>query len=278
MTSCKSVFPGPPVLKRITLCTLLSVFLLSGISLAGLIATERIYPDPEIADTFIPLDIVNFSLALPLLCAVLYLIHRKKLIGLLSLPGILFYLVYVFAGYLIGLERNLLFVPSILLVLVSMVAMALLIMKSDRRLIRTKLQGKVPVRTAGWIILAMGAAILVFQCWSVVSSFSIPDMVDRIVIAQWIEDLVIGVPALLLSGTLMVKRTPFGYLAGTSILLLTGVLFISLIPVLIAEGILSGTPVNIVDLLIVTISSLICFIPLEMFIRGILKAQRSQTG
>jgi hypothetical protein len=159
-----------------------------------------------------------------------------------------------------------------------MAAMALLIMKSDRRLIRMKLQGKVPVRKAGWIILAMGAAILVFQCVSIVRSFSIPDMVERIVIAQWIEDLVIGVPALLLSGVLMIKRSPFGYLAGTSILLLPGVLFISLVPVMIAEGILSGTPVNIVDLLIVTISSLICLIPLGMFIWGILKAQRSQTG
>lgn len=256
-------------LRLVSLITYMILILITGVSLTGILIPEKIYPEPEVVISFVPMDIVNLAMALPLMLFSIYLVHKKKLIGLLSLPGILFYLVYVYMGYLIGLEMNMLFIPYLVMVILSIAVTVLLLLQLNGHQVRSKLHSKVPIRTSGWMIVVIAVAILVYQFWSIFNSISYQLPVDRITLAQWIDDLAIGTPVLFLTGIHMIRRSPFGYVSGTGVLLLLSMLFIGLIPVLIAEGVLSGTPVKIVDLLIIAISSLICIIPLGLFVRGV---------
>ena len=276
MTSSETLAPDPAFPGWITLGSLLLILLVTGVSLTGILIPEKIYPEKELALSFVPMDIVNLVMAVPLMLLSLFLIHRKKLIGSLCLPGILFYLFYVYLGYLIGLQMNILFLFYLLVVLLSTAGTILLLFRMNSRRIKSRLEGQVPVKTSGWIIAVIAIAILVFQLWSIVRSLSLQTEVDRVTLAQWIDDLVIGTPALLVSGIHMIRRSSFGYLAATSVLLLLSMLFIGLIPVMIAEGVLSGTPVKMADLLIIAISSLICLIPLGIVVRGVLKAKRTE--
>ena len=277
MTSSETLAPDPAFPGWITLGSLLLILLVTGVSLTGILIPEKIYPEHELALSFVPMDIVNLVMAVPLMLLSLLLVHRKRLIGSLCLPGILFYLLYVYMGYLIGLKVNILFVFYLLVVLLSMVGTALLFNRMYSHQIKSRLEGQAPVRTSGWIIAVIAVAILVFQLWSIIRSLSTQIVVDRITLAQWIDDLVIGTPAMVISGIHMIRRSPFGYLTATSVLLFISMLFIGLIPVMIAEGVLSGTPVKMADLLIIAVSSLICLVPLGLLVRGVLKAQNQQS-
>jgi len=258
-------------LRLINFSSLVLIILTAGVSGAGVVFTHSIYPDPETSMAFLPTDMVNLVLGIPMISVSLYLTRKHKLIGLLFFPGALLYITYIYITYLFGLQINILFVPYLILVILSLFTLTLVFMYMNGPQVRDKLKGQVPLRGSGYLLFAIGCIIVIFQAVSILRSVYNQVHPDRIMVAQWITDLVVGSPALLITGLLMIRRKMFGYMAGTGVLLLMTVLFVGLIPVMIIEAALSGTAVKIPDLLIIAVSSLICVIPLSLFIKGILK-------
>jgi CHASE2 domain-containing sensor protein len=87
-------------------------------------------------------------------------------------------------------------------------------------------------------------------------------------LATHVSDFLIS-PALVIGGILLWRRKEFGYVSGLGLLFQASMLFIGLIVFLIVQPLLTSTPFLLVDVLVVFIMGLICFIPLALFIRGI---------
>ena len=66
----------------------------------------------------------------------------------------------------------------------------------------------------------------------------------QMMIAQWIVDLVIASPPIIISGFFMMSRKAIGYVTGISLLLLLSVIFIGVVPFLIVEGTLTNNPID----------------------------------
>ena len=179
------------------------------------------------------------------------------------------YITYVYTTYLLGLPFNSLFIPYLLLVLLSSYTIIGLLVSFDSEKIRQKLTGHVPIKISGVIIFSLTCLFIAFQSYSILNSLINQLDVDQIMLAQWIDDLIIAAPPAIIIGIFMIQRKSLGYTSGVSLLLLFSMLFFGLIPVLMIKGILTGTPVNFLDILIVAASSMICFIPFILFVKKV---------
>ena len=79
----------------------LAALLMIGASIAGLLYQSSIYPTDELLLSFVPNDVVNLVIGLPILLGSMGLAWRGKLIGLLFWPGALLYVLYIYINYLI---------------------------------------------------------------------------------------------------------------------------------------------------------------------------------
>ena len=258
-------FPARSNLKLVNISTLILVFLMTGVSVIGILFQSAIYPSKELSVVFVPNDILNLVIGLPLILVSLFLTKRGKLIGLSCYPAALFYITYIYTGYLLGLPFNVLFIPYLILVTLSIYTLIGLVLNIDSEQVRKKLKGYVPIKTAG----------VIYQSYQIVNTFVKHLEVEQMMMAQWIDDLVIASPPLLLIGFYMIRGKALGYSMGMGLLLVLTILFIGLVPILIIKGILTGTPINVPDILLVAGSSMICFIPFLLFAKGIIRTSKT---
>jgi hypothetical protein len=146
-------------LRIINFSTLILIVLTAGVSATGVAFRHSIYPDQETLMAFVPTDIVNLVLGIPAISVSMYLTWKQKLTGLLCFPGALLYITYVYTTYIFGLRISFLFVPYLILVILSLFTIILLFMHMDGLQIRDKLKGHVPVRGSGYLLFAIGCTV-----------------------------------------------------------------------------------------------------------------------
>jgi hypothetical protein len=260
-----------PVTRDLTLAHALSLviaLLMAVASVAGLLYRTVIYPTDELLLSFIPNDALNLVVGLPILLGSMWLARRGKLIGLLCWPGALFYVLYVYALYLIGMPFNALFLPYLLLVPLSAYTIIGVVASIDGEAVRQRLTGVVPARTAGGILAGLAILLIVRQIAIIVTALTNQTPVDTLERMLWIADVTVGCPALLAGGVLLWRREPLGYVAGAGLLLQYGVLAVGLIPVMVFQALYTGSPVDVAGIIIVLIMVAICLIPFAFFVRG----------
>ena len=256
-------------LRPVYSSTFAVVILLVVVSLAGIFFHTGLYPEGDLSATFLANDILNLMMGLPLIGITMVLTRRGKYVGLLCYPGALFYIIYVYATYLLGLPFSVFSILYLLLVGVSVYALFALISRMDFERILGHLEGKVPVRSSGIILLCIALMVLIYQFYSIVQTLIKYVSPEQIVLAQWVVDLIIATPPGLAISISMIRRRPVGYALGMSLLFVLGALFVGLVPVIIIKGMLTGIEINGLDILIVSLSSMICVIPFILFVRGV---------
>ncbi|MCK5068804.1 MAG: hypothetical protein KAR16_15245 [Bacteroidales bacterium] len=256
-------------LKIVYLSTLVLIVLFSALSVTGIVFHKELYPDEALWITFLPNDVVNLLMGLPMISFSLILTRRQKLLGLLCFPGALFYCTYIYATYLLGLPFSVLFIPYLFVVALSIYTLIGLIASIDVQGVCQQLEGHVPVRSAGIILLGIAILLVAYQIYAMTVSVIQKESPDQVAIAQWIVDFVIAAPPVMIIGILMIRRKAFGYALGMSLLFLLSALFFSLVPFMIIKAVLSNTQVSVVDIIVVGISSLICIIPFGLFVKGL---------
>jgi hypothetical protein len=260
-----------PVTHGLTLAYLASLaiaLLMAVASVAGLLNRAAIYPTDELLLSFLPNDALNLVVGLPILLGSMWLARRGKLIGLLCWPGALFYVLYVYVLYLIGMPFNALFLPYLLLVPLSAYTIIGIVASIDGEAVRQRLSGVVPARTAGGILAGLAILLIVRQIAIIVAALTSQTPVDTLERMLWIADVTVGCPALLAGGVLLWRREPLGYVAGAGLLLQYGVLAVGLIPVMVFQALYTDSPVDVAGIVVVLIMVAICFIPLAFFVRG----------
>jgi hypothetical protein len=214
-------------------------------------------------------DVFNLAVALPILLATVWLAGRGSLAGLLLWPGVLFYVLYTYAQYLVGAPFGPLFLAHVLLVVLSAYTVLGLIASIDGEAMRARLAGAVPVRGAGGLLVALGLMTLGQDAGGALATvFAGGAPLEPLARHVWTADLVLEVPAVLVGGVLLWRRHPLGYVAGAGLLLQFGLTPVALAAGLALQPWLTGAPADGGMIAGVLLFAVVPFAPLALFVRA----------
>jgi hypothetical protein len=212
---------------------------------------------------FLGHDLFNFLIGVPLLLAILWLTRRGSLAGLLLWPGVLFYVLYTYATYLLGAPFGPLFLAHVALVAASAYMVIAVIVTMDVPKVRDRLAPVVPARVTGGLLVALGMLTLVQDGSGAVTTslagISVAEPAGRHI---WAADLAIEVPALLVGGVLLWRRTALGYVAAAGLLLQFGLTPLALAAMLALQPLVTGAPADVGTITGVLLFALVCCVAL----------------
>lgn len=255
-------------LSLIYIFTFLIAILVTIASVTGLVSRADVYPTEELIQSFVPNDVVNLFIGLPILLGSMYLSWRGKWIGLLCWPGALFFVFYNYIAYIFAMPLNRALILHLVLVVLSVYTLIGLVANIDGDLVGQRLGGKVPEKLAGSVLVGLGILFLLRVVGVLVNTIASGTSLAETELAVNIADF-LTVPAWVIGGILLWRRKAFAYVTGLGLLFQGSMLFIALIVFLLLQPILTNAPFSIVDVLVIFVMGLICFIPCALFARGV---------
>lgn len=269
-----------PVTRSLTLAyvsSLVIAFLAAIASAAGFLYGTTLYPTSEMLLRYLPIDLFTFVVGLPLLLGSMWLARRRRLLGLLCWPGVLLYLLYIYVSYSIGVPFNVLFLVYVLLVALSAYTLIGLVASTDAPAVRQRLAGAVPERVAGGILVGLAILFSLMNLANIVAALTSPAQGYQLEAPVWIADSAVVAPAWIIGGLLLWQRKPLGYVAGAGLLLLGSMLFVGVIFALAFTAFNTASPLDLISIVFILVVGLICFVPLVLFARGIVRSDRSSS-
>jgi len=251
--------------------SILIAILMTIASLAGLISRTTIYPTEELVQSFVPNDVVNIFIGLPILLGSMWLTRRGKLIGPLFWMGALFFVFYNYTAYVFAMPLNWAFLLHLILMTLSAYVLIALVASIDGKAVQQRLSGSVPERFAGGVLAGLGLLFLFRVIGVMVGALTSRTPLAETEIAVNVADFLIT-PAWVIGGILLWKRKEFGYVTGLGLLFHGSMLFIALIIFLLLQPLLTNAPFTIADVVVIAAMGLICFIPFVLVARGVGKA------
>jgi hypothetical protein len=285
MNSLRTTFTHDPRLAYAS--SLVVAAIMAGVSAIGLILGTGLYRvDPKVGGGvatstagllipgFLAHDGFNLIVGLPILLGSLWLARRGLLIGLLLLPGSLYYILYTYTTYLIGSPFSMLFLPYVALVTLSAYSIIGLVASIDGEQVRQRLAGVVPARTVGAILIVLALLTLAQDASGAVAT-ALAGIVPIVPAARhiWIADLVLEVPAVFLGGVLLWRRETLGFVAGAGLLFQYGLTPVALAAMMALQPVLTASPVDMGTIVALLVFALISFAPLVFFVRGAASGQ-----
>lgn len=255
--------------------SLVIAILMAAVSIAGLVYGTSIYPTNALLRSFVPNDVVNLLIGLPIVLGSMELARRGHLIGLICWPGALFYVVYNYLVYVFAMPLNLAFVLHLGLVTLSLYTLVGLLTSIDTKAVQQGLAGKVHERINGGILAGLGLVFLLRVIGVMVGALTRQTPMAETELAVNITDFLVT-PAWIVGGILLWQRRAFGYVAGLGLLFQASMLFMGLIAFLLLQPILTTAPFALTDVVVVSIMGLICFVPFGLSVRGVF-AKTGQT-
>jgi hypothetical protein len=208
---------------------------------------KGIYKDmsAEVAPQGIAQDYVTLFIGVPMLLIALIWAKRGSLKGRFLLAGVLGYFFVTYLFYLAMGMYNYLFLAYCFLMGTTFFALALTLLSFDLETLPSMFSEKTPTKfTGGFLIFG---AFAIASLWL---SVAVPPLLDGSIIPKAVEhyttlivqgmDLGLLLPLSAVSGWLLLKRTPFGYLMGTTYLIFLSLLMTALCAKIIAMGLLGS--------------------------------------
>ena len=259
-----------PIRFNLTLVYVISLviaILLAIASVAGLLYTTTVYPTDDLLQSFVPNDVVNLFIGLPILLGSMWFARRGKLYGLLFWPGALLYVFYTYLVYIFSMSFNVALLMHLTLVTLSGYALIGLVASIDGKAVQHRLAGAVPERVGGGVLVGLGILFFVRVISVMVSALVHQEPVDGAELALHITDFMIT-PIWIIGGVLLWRREALGYVTGLGLLFQASMLFIGLIFILLLQPFITAAQFKLIDVLVVFVMGLVCFIPLTLFVRG----------
>jgi len=260
-----------PIKRALTTAYALSIvgaILMATVSLGGLLHPFTFYPTDELFQSFIANDVVNLFVGLPILLGSMWLTRRGKLIGLLLWPGALLYILYNYIAYVFGIPYSLVTFAYLVLVVLSTYGFFDFLKNIDMKFVKAHLFEGVPVRAAGLVLVVFGV-LFTFRAIGMIAVASMSQLMLPIYeVGVLIADVVISL-LFIVGGSLCLRRSSLGYVSGLGLLFVASMLFIGLITVILLQPVFTNAPFALVDIIVVFIMGLICFIPFGFFIRKV---------
>ena len=273
-----SSHPGHPSVK----CDLMLAYVLSlvgaiimaTVSLGGLLYPSIFYPTNELIQSFVANDVANLFVGLPILLGSMWFARRGKLVGLLLWPGALLYVLYTYIAYFFGIPFSMLNFVYLVIVLLSTYCIIDLLKSIDKKSVQEQLSEGVPVRIAGGVLVALGVLFTLRAIGVIVEANTNQTMLPTYEIGVLIADIVLSI-FFIVGGGLLLRRSSLGYVSGLGLLFAASMLFIGLIMVLLLQPFLTNAPFVLVDIIVVFIMGLICFIPFGFFLHKVISKEKS---
>ena len=248
--------------------------LLSGISF---LFPELVYPSPDLIQQFLPNDLVNLIIGVPVFLVAFWLIRRKRFLGWLLLPGALVYVIYNYLAYVLGRPIDPFGILFLGLVLLSVYTLVAYLGSVDHEKVRELLGKTVWVKYPGWTLIVFGAGFFTLACYQIINGLiqgTIPPLGENAVSAA---DLVIST-VWFINGVALLRKKPRGYTIGLGSLFVTCTLFFGLIAYMLMAPSIAGRELVISEVVQVLIMSLIGIIPTVLYWRGVVIRSRNYTG
>ncbi|MCA9977721.1 MAG: hypothetical protein KC413_18305 [Anaerolineales bacterium] len=264
-----------PLTQQLTAAYVISCIIALGMaaaSVVGLLVPAVIYPTAEMQQAFVPNDVVNLLIGLPMLLGSMWLTRRKRLVGLLFWPGALLYVLYNYIVYLFGRPFDWLSLLNLALVALSAVTMFSLLKNMDKKAIQAQLTGAVPTNMGGWVLVIFGVMFCLRAIGMLAEAGTSQMMLSAADVGLLLADIILSL-LWLAGGVLLLRKTALGYAGGLGLLFVGSVLFVGLMMVLLLQPILTEAPFALVDLLVIAAMGLVCFIPFLLFLRGVMSKE-----
>ncbi|HVN54913.1 MAG TPA: hypothetical protein VMT46_11335 [Anaerolineaceae bacterium] len=245
--------------------SLFAAALVAALALDGLLFQDAVYPSEALRRSFVPNDLVNLIVGLPVLLGSLALAWRGRLAGLLFWPGALLFIAYNAIAYAAGLPFGPQTVLYAALAVLSLFSLSRLLASLDAAQIRQRLQGAVPARFAGGVLIVFGALFFLRQAASL-GSLSGPEL------GTALADLLVC-PAWVIGGILLWRKQALGYALGTGLLFQSSMLFVGLLAFFALQPLLVAAPFRMADFVVILVMGLVCFVPFGLLVRGVARVE-----
>ena len=266
-----------PIINNLTplyISSLLIAVLVTIVSVAGLVIPDKIYPSEELLRSFIPTDVINLFIGLPILLGSLWFTHRGKLIGLLFWPGALFFVFYHYIVYIFALPLSWVFLLDLIITASTVYTIIGLVSSIDGQEVQKNLNGRVPEKLSGGILAILGllfaVRVIAVLAGAMINQTSLP----RSEVALQVSDFLLTF-SWVICGVLLWQRKSFGYVTGLGLLFQGSMLFIGLIIFLFLQPVLTDAPFVLLDVIVIFIMGLITFVPFGLFVRGVISSRPS---
>lgn len=267
-----------PIRKNLVIAYALSIIitlLMSAAALDGILYPSVVYPTNEQLQSYMPNDVVNLIIGVPILLGSMWLTRRHILIGLLFWPGALLYVLYNYLAYVIGLPSNKLFLLHLILVTLSTYTIIDLVASIDGKKVQQRLAGVVPEKAAGGVLAGLGMLMFLRVIFVLIAALINQTSVAITELSVLVADFLIA-PAVIIGGVLLWRKKALGYVSGLGLLFQSSMLFIGLIFFLLLQPLLTNAVFALIDVVVVLIMGLICFIPFALFVRGVIAHENSK--
>lgn len=219
-------------------------------------------------------DFVTLVLGIPLLIASLYFAARGSFRGRLMLTGTLGYFLYTYMSYTFLLTYNPLFIVYVVIMSACLYAFILSLMSFEIDKLPAMFNERLPTKLLGGFQLLVGFSLCVMWCGKIAPTIfkgTIPLGLENYttLVIQGM-DLGIIVPAAFLSGILLIKRKPFGYLL-SSVIIIKGVTMLTCISAMIINMALMGVEMSLAEILVFPILNLFAIICLILLLKNTAK-------
>ncbi len=206
------------------------------------------YETVSVAAQAIAQDIVTLVVGIPLLIVSVVLFKKGTLRGKLLLAGTLAYFLYTYTSFAFGAAYNVLFLAYVALYSLSLFAFILALMTIDIPTLPERISPRLPRRTIAVFLYIVGGFLLMAWSGRIVPAlladqppYGLESYTTLIIQAL---DLGLIMPAAFLSGTLLWKQRPWGYLLA-SVVLVKGVTLLLAVSAMAFNMILAGVQVSI---------------------------------
>jgi hypothetical protein len=181
---------------------------------------------------------------------------------------------YNYIAYWIGVQFGWFTLIFAVLVLLSAYLLFSLLRNIDAEAVKAKLMGAVSEKWSGSVLAAFGVIFSFIAAGVITEALAGQAMVTPEVGVS-IADMVLSV-LLFVGGITLFLRKPIGFASGLGLLFGAATLFIGLIALLLLQPILTGAPFVLTDVIVVFIMGMVCFIPLGLYVRGVVSKGKGQ--
>ncbi|MEQ8155150.1 MAG: hypothetical protein ABRQ25_09755 [Clostridiaceae bacterium] len=217
-------------------------------------------------------DLITIILGIPLLLSSLYLTNKGSFRGKLILTGTLGYFLYTYMSYTFLWMYNSFFIIYVILMSLSLYALILSFMSFEIEKLPSMFSKNLPTKFLGGFQLFVAFAIGMLWLGRISSSIfegAVPVGLEHYttLVIQGM-DLGVVVPTAVLSGILLIKRKPFGYLLSSTIII-KGVAMLTCISAMIINQAISGISMNIVEVMVFPAFNLLAVICAILLLKGV---------
>ncbi len=237
-------------------------------SMAGIISPARFYPSEALRQFALANDVTNLIIGVPILLGSIWLDRRGKYIGQLLWPGALMYTLYNYLAYVVALPISWLYIAYLLIVALGIYSLVPAVANIDFDTAQARLKGRVPDHFAGAVLLLLGGFVFI-RVFGVITSAELSAATVEITERSLLLADALLAPAWIIGGVMLWMRKPLGYATGLALLFQGSMLFIGLIVVFLLQPLVISAAIPWLDIVVVSLMGLICFVPLVLYWRGI---------